>query len=51
MHNTGMTALTQAHLFGNNKVFEYEEAYVLARMTASMAAKIVVGCNYGSIFL
>jgi hypothetical protein len=28
MHNTGMTALMQAHLFGNNKVFEYEEAYV-----------------------
>jgi len=50
MHNTGMTALTQAHLFGNNKVFEYE-AYVLSRTTASMAAKIVVGCNYGSIFL
>lgn len=46
-----MMTLTQAHLFGNNKVFEYEGAYVLSRMTASMTAKIVVGCNYGFVSL
>jgi hypothetical protein len=51
MHNTGITALTQARLFRNNKVFEYEEASVSSRTTASMTAKIVIGCNYGFIFL